>query len=299
MADLMKEGQGVSSIATPFNTLNQMIGGGLRRQFTSVISGPPGNGKSYFVYKCLLEFRKAGHTVYYLPLEYDIKAQMRRIMATYLDDWSLLNDDKKNADVRMEKLINNPDMLDIYKCLESSILNNPTLSEKDANGNIHIPNVYYEDVMEIVTYYSSVADIIIIDPITGIECNPRNGPEHQQQQKFIRSLNALKDNCHYMLVGHTRKRSKHNGKETALTIDDVAGSVAMSRFAQYLMLLDFHDRKQSSVESSFGIRKAVDHTRTLQIGKTNFGPGKGQKIAYDFSSKGPSMTELGWMTGEE
>jgi hypothetical protein len=102
-----------------------------------------------------------------------------------------------------------------------------------------------------------------------------------------------------MLVGHTRKRTKHNGKETALTIDDVAGSVAMSRFAQYLMLLDFHDRKQSTVESSFGVRKVVDHTRTLQIGKTNFGPGKGQKIAYDFSPKGPNMTELGWMTGED
>jgi hypothetical protein len=176
----MKEGQGVSSIVTPFKTLNQMIGGGLR------------------VYKCLLEFRKAGHTVYYLPLEYDIKTHMRRIMATYLDDWSLLNDDKKNADTRMEKLINNPDMLDVYRGIESSILNNPTLSEPDAHGNIHIPDVYYEDVMQIVTYYSSIADIIIIDPITGIECNPRNGPEHQQQQKFIRSLNALKDNCHYM-----------------------------------------------------------------------------------------------------
>jgi hypothetical protein len=65
------------------------------------------------------------------------------------------------------------------------------------------------------------------------------------------------------------------------------------------MLLDFHDRKQSSVESSFGVRKVVDHTRTLQIGKTNFGPGKGQKIAYDFSPQGPNMTELGWMTGED
>ena len=72
----------------------------------------------------------------------------------------------------------------------------------------------------------------------------------------------------------------------------MAGSVAISRFTQYAFLLDYHDEKMSLVTTDAGDTLDKTHRRTLLIAKTNFGYGKGQKLAYDFGC-GPMMEELG------
>lgn len=291
-----QEAKGVGTIRTPFQWLNLKIGGGLRKGFTSVLSGPPGNGKSYFVYRMMFHFMMHNVRAVYMPLEYNAAEHLRRITATMVGSWSLVDDDAKKAQQRIDAFMKYPQMIRDFERMEMMVCENPAKVVLDAYGEPVIPEAPYSDILEMVKHHSKTADIVIIDPITAIDQDKIKTPEFEQQTKFIRAVNAIADhsNVHIMLVGHTRKRQKHNGKESALTMDDMAGSVALSRFSQYMFLMDYHEKKKSIVTITDQVIEEAEHARTLMIAKTNFGYGKGHKIAFDFSD-GPIMEELGWL----
>lgn len=295
------EKAGNGAIRLPFKILDRLIGGGLRRGFTSVLSGPPSNGKSFMVYRLILHFWNEGIKFKYIPLEYNSSEHMRRIIGTHVGSWNMIGTDSEYADARIKAFTENSELLSDYESIESNICENPCSVDFDDDGNPIIPDVPYSSIIDLCSYYSKTNDIIFIDPITAIDPEKNGGAEYIQQTKFIRNINAIAEttNTHFMLIGHTRKRTKHNGRETNLTVDDVAGSVALSRFCQYLFLLDYHDAKNSKIQKSIGVRENVDHSRTMLLGKCNFGRGKGHKIAFDFKGNTPVMHELGWIIQDD
>lgn len=301
MDDLEEEKKGRKSVSMPFRLTSQAVGGGLKKGFTSILAGPPGNGKSYYVYKLLLWCIDRGIKAYYLPLEYEAKDHIRRIVAVEKKSWGLVDDGQSTAEERIEMFISDVATLKKIEEIEKCVLQNPAKVSIDGQGNPIIPDVPYSDILEVYKYYAPDAELFIIDPITAIDTDEGAGHEIKQQERFIKNVGAVSKHtdCHAMLVSHTRKRQKHNGKETKLTMDDVAGAAAISRFAQYLFLLDFHKKTESWVKQHANGGLNVEHTRTMIIGKTNFGCGKGQKYAYDFSPGGPNMKELGLIAEEE
>ena len=300
LAQFEKERAGNGSIALPFRNLNNMIGGGLRRGFSSVIAGPPGNGKSYFTYRLILWFLDHGVTVKYLPLEYDAVDHIRRTMAVHLNSWGLVQDGEDLAKDREEAFTTHSEMLVKFDEIEACICNNPGEVEIDQHGKPFAPDVPYSEMIEIMAHYAGQNDVFIIDPITAIDEDPRCGPDHKQQENFVRQAKASAKGtgCHIILVSHTRRRQRHNGKHMPLTMDDIAGTVAIPRFVQNLFLLDFHDKKLSTVQRSRAMCEDIEHSRTMYIGKATYGSGTGQRIAFDFDG-GPQMREYGWMNDDK
>ena len=293
-----KEKDGLASVKLPYRILNRMIGGGLKIGYTSFIAGPPGNGKSFWVYRLLLSLLDSSTAFKYLPLEYDAAEHLRRITAARMKGWDMVSDSKSNADKRMGVFLNHPEERKAFERMEKNIFENPS-SVEVVDGIPTVSDVPYGSIIERIMHYSKDNDIIIIDPITAIDPEKSKEGETAQQKTFIKRVKAIakSHDCHIMMVSHTGKRQKYRGKETSLTMDDMAGTADFGRFCQYQMLLDFHDKKSSNVEVSYGKFEEVEHERTMIIGKSTFGPGKGQKIAFDFTS-GAEMSELGWIIND-
>lgn len=300
MDDLEAEKRGDTTVTMPFRLISRAVGGGLKKGFTSVLAGPPGNGKSYFAYRMLLWCIDRGINAKYLPLEYEAKDHIRRCFAVDIKSWGMVEDGQSTADNRIKMMLENIDSLKKIEKIEKCVLENPCKITVDKWGEPVIPEAPYSEIMEVYKHYAKDTDLFIIDPITAIDVDENGGHEFKQQERFIKMVGAVSkhNNCHAMLVSHTRKRQKHNGIETKLTMDDIAGAAAVSRFAQYLFLLDFHEKEDSKVMRSMNLEEETEHTRTMVIGKTNFGCGKGQKYAFDFGKGGPKMEELGLITGK-
>ena len=298
MDTFQSEAEGGAGIALPFPILNKLLGNGLKKGYTSFIAGPAGNGKTFWVYRVLQSLLKSSTAFKYIPLEYDAAEHLRRITAVKAKSWGMVDSDKEHAEARMGVFLNNPSWRKDFEKMEQHICENPSALEV-INGCPDIPEVPYEAVVEVLTHFAKDNEIIIIDPITAIDHDHKNGNEWDQQKRFIRKVGAIAKyyNCHIMMVSHTGKRQKVRGVETKLTMDDMAGSAAFSRFSQYMMLLDFHDEKTSTVKKRGGVNADIGHHRTMFIAKATFGPGKGQRIAYDFI-EGPEMGELGWIVND-
>jgi len=294
------ESEGIGSIKLPHRELNFVTGGGLRKGFSSVLAGPPGNGKSYFVYGLLLNCVRNEVPVVYIPLEYSRADHMRRIMAVAINSWAMVSDDEHGAKKREGVFTNNAAATIEYEKIEQYVLENPGRTVFDSYGRPQIPEVPYSDVVELVQHYAENKGLIIVDPITAIDEEQGKGADYKQQESFIKKIKSIASHTksHIMLVGHSRRRQRHNGKTLSLSTDDVAGSIALSRFAQYMLLLDYHDTRNSTCIAPEGNREAIEHTRTMIVGKCTFGPGTGKRIAFDFDG-GPEMTERGLICADE
>jgi predicted ATP-dependent serine protease len=286
-------------IKLPFKGINNAIGGGLRRGYTSILSGPPGNAKSFFAINTMIHAIENGVSACYLPFEYSAAEHMLRVMAVRIGSWNMISTTPDKAQERYDAFMKNADMIAEYHKYEKHVCENPFSATVNEDTNeIQINSVNFSDVLEIVKYLGQRHKLVIIDPITAIMPNPiLKAGITEQQTEFIRSVNALatKFDFHPMLVGHTGRRAKHNGKPTAITMDDMSGAIAFQRFAQYVFLLDYHEQKVSAPISAIN-KGDIEHTRTLIIDKTSFGSGNKAKIAMDFKhGMGPQMEDLGWI----
>ena len=286
-------------IKLPFKGINSAIGGGLRRGYTSILSGPPGNAKSFFAINAMIHAIENGISACYLPFEYSAAEHMLRVMAVRIGSWNMISTTPDKAQERIDAFMKSADMIAEYHKYEKHVCENPfsaTISE--GSNEVQINTVNFSDVIDIVTHLAQRHKLVIIDPVTAIMANQRiKSSITEQQTEFVRTINALatKFDFHPMLIGHTGRRAKHNGKPTAITMDDMSGAIAFQRFAQYVFLLDYHEQKVSAPISSIN-KGDIEHTRTLIIDKTSFGSGNKAMIAMDFKDKcGPQMEDLGWI----
>lgn len=279
--------------------LDDNIGGGLRKGNCSVVFGPPGNAKSFFAMNLLHEYQRDRSDVncLYMPLEYSKIDHVRRALAVYIGSWGVVDEDAVKKQDILNFLQTEKNSRDWVNKLDGHIHENPTRGKLLDNGDIEIPIADFQKMIATIAEESKVRDLIILDPLTAIDPNEASRKNEWEQQKmFIRQCGtlAIENDCHMMFLSHSKKRGKHKGVETKLTMDDLAGAAALSQFVQYLFTIDYHDEINSLVYVGSGMKERFTHSRTLAIMKTNFGKGKGVKMAMDFvEDKGPKMAVYG------
>jgi len=270
----------------------------------SVIFGPPGNAKSFFAMNLVTEYMKYENGVKcaYLPMEYSKLDHVKRAMAVHANSWRVVSESRtEDKQSVLDWLMNTDGVVDYLSGLDKCILDNPGLGKMNSDGNILIPSVDFPKIFDIVARESADKDFIIIDPITSIDPDDKSRlNEWEQQKMFVKQLGVIAEHndCHIMMLSHSNKRGKHKGNETKLTMDDLAGSSALSRFVQYMLIIDYHDEKKSMCSVGHG-NEYFDHTRTMIIAKTNFGTGKGCRLAMDFSDTGPEMEIYGMIVKDD
>lgn len=294
----------MKTITTQWRALDRLIGGGFLRGKTSLLFGPPGNAKSFMAMNLLMNYMEERSFIncLYIPLEYRKLDHMKRAIAVSANSWKVVNEsDAEDRAMVLDWLDNDPGVAELTNRLAGHIHENPSLASVTDQGDINIPIVDYGKVIDIVAKEAENRDFLIVDPITAIDPNDKaRASEWDQQKQFVRSIGALADhhNCHIMLLSHSGKRQKHKGVVSSLTMDDAAGCAALTRFTQYALILDFHEKTNSRCYVGHG-HERFDHTRTLIISKTNFGIGKGARIAMDFSETGPEMAAFGLIEEDE
>ena len=266
--------------------------------------GPPGNAKSFFAMNLVTGFVKDKNIVdcVYLPMEYNKLDHVKRAMAVHSNSWRVVSEDKQEDKIAVLDWLNtDPSVLGYVEDLDGHILDNPGLGKINSEGNILIPEMDFPKIFDIVTRESEKRDFIIIDPITSIDPDDKSKlNEWEQQKMFVKQLGIIAEHndCHIMMLSHSNKRGKHKGNETKLTMDDLSGSAALGRFVQYMLIIDYHDETKSFCNIGHG-NEYFDHTRTMIIAKTNFGTGKGCRLAMDFSETGPEMDIYGMIVKDD
>jgi len=295
---LANELKGDQIYNTGFKTLDKLIGGGLRKRMLSIVAGPAGNGKSYFAYKVFLHMLENEIDVLYLPLENTHKDTLRRIISSYFNSWKMIDVSKDQAQARID-LFEKPEFRSWAMKMQENVCRNPSRLMVDTEGKPFIPGIPFDEFTCLLHELAPRSDVIIIDPITKLDQSLNKGAKHVQEEQFVKDIKAIAESneCHIMMVSHTGKRQKHKGEEVKLAVDDLSGSVAWSRFCQYVLLLDYHGEETSKVINRVGAKTDTEHRRTLKIAKVNDGMGKGQHIAFDFKD-GASMEELGLIVKE-
>jgi len=298
--ELNEESEGVNRHVTlPWRRLNSALGDGLLLGTTSVVAGPPGNGKTYFALQACLGAELAGLEWAFLPCEMQSKDILRRLLAIEVNSWEMFNRDRESAGIIKGLAAQNAQKM---SRVAKRICENPRKTVKGLDGKPYVPGLPYQSVLDWIAKEGERLDLIVIDPISMLDYDIDRKSEWKGQQDFVQmAVNIASDvGVHLMLVAHVGKRQKtRNGAPVELTGDDVQGSAAFFRFTDYVMLLDSHDPRESEVFSSTG--RTVYHARTMFIAKSRWGSGTGKRIAFDFSklssdegkSRGPRLEEHG------
>jgi len=291
-------------VKTQYKILDKRIGNGFLKGKSSLVFGPPGNAKSMFALNLLVDNiknRMTGNDSYkmlYIPFEYRRIDHAFRGIGIFLNSWKAISSDDEDRRL-LKEILAGEDLDRFTEEIQSDMLENPSLGNVGSDGSLMIPRLTFDTVISIISQEAENRDLIILDPITAIDPDKDSRARWEEEKQFVRACGVLADyhDCHIMLLSHSGKRGKHNGKVVDLAMDDSAGSVGYSRFTQYIMILDLHEEIESNVYAGMGQYKQVNHTRTLKIVKTNFGPGSGSKLAIDFVD-GPQMEMFGAIQNE-
>ena len=299
-------------VKTNFPSLDRLIGKGLQRGKCSAIFGPAGNAKSMFVLNMMIRMIQdnvregdCGGYMYesdnplYIPLEYTRTDHARRALGVIINSWGITSEDPKQKKMSVDWIRGDSFATNWIEGLSNHIAHNPTTATRASDGTLEIPVADYTKMLKLIDQEAHRRDLIIIDPLTAIyPDDAAKKSQYEQQAEFLRSCNAIamESDTHIMFVTHSGRRQKHNGKEQALTMDNIAGSMNITRFVQYILILDYHrgEKKKGNVFLKGGGTKEVEYTRTLKLDKLNAGCGTGANLAVDFVG-GPQMDVFGML----
>ena len=296
-------------VETKYPSLDRLMAGGLQKGKCSAVFGPAGNAKSMLVVNMLVRmvqgrgevggYQYRGTNPLYIPLEYTRTDHARRAMGVVVGSWGLTSEEEEKKRAAIEFLTRDDCASDWVKGLQSHIAHNPTTARRTADGSLEIPKADYGRMLKMIADEAKERDIIIVDPLTAIDADDRaRKNSYDQQTEFLRACNAiaLESNTHIMFITHSGRRQKHNGREVALTMDNIAGSMSITRFVQYILILDYHrgEKRTGNVYRKGGTIEEVEYTRTLKIDKLNSGCGTGSELAVDFT-QGPQMEIFGML----
>jgi KaiC/GvpD/RAD55 family RecA-like ATPase len=284
-------------VKTKYRELNRLLDGGLRQGLCSTMFGPPGNAKSFLAMNFvggMIDNKSANP--YYLPLEYNKVDHVRRGLGVMIGSWGFTSEDQKKKAFVVDWLKNDKLSEWWINSLDDHIAENPTGARRDESGDLIIPKADYPKILDIVSKQAETRDFIVIDPITAIDADDRSRKnQYDQQADFVRAVNAIAEesDTHVQFITHSSRRQTHKGKAVDLTMDSAGGTIALSRFTQYIFILDYHKGgANATVMDRAGIIKNVDYTRTLILDKVTAGCGAGTRMAMDFNH-GPQLDILG------
>jgi archaellum biogenesis ATPase FlaH len=281
-------------VPVPWKFISEYSGHGLRRGCVTVLAGPPGNGKTYLGLQFCRAAQEAGLVWRYWPMEDEAADYFERYMALCVNNWSLTGGLEENAIERIACLQDHhaEEMAAAAECF----MENPYIPYLDDAGTLVIPKPNSTEILEVLLKESEKADLIFIDPLSGIRFREKGAAFWEMQEEFMSDLsNCIKGKrAHVIIVAHTAKQRRFGKEPPKLTLDSIQGSAAFQRFAQYIYLLDFHFKAiDSTVVGPGGVKRTQSHRRSLLIGKTRYAKGAGTTIAMDFDRVGPDMVEYG------
>lgn len=239
----------------------------------TILSGPPGATKSFFLLEGLCYLFKQGVKVAIMELEETRTFHLRRALAQHAMDSRLVDD---------EWCANNPDdaraiyqhHVDFLNTFGRCISDFPT-------GDITA-----DALLEWVeTQAKAGVRVIAIDPITAMDTGDK---QWVADRKFLtKARQIVRDReASLVLVTHLKKGAQGNG------LDDLAGGAAYPRFAQTVMCLEYNDERTRSFNKGMTTMDDV-FNRRLHISKARNAPGQGLVIAYHFNRENFCSREVG------
>lgn len=262
----------------------------LRPGSLTIIAGPQKAGKSFFTANIIKHLQDNGHEWAYLPLEDTRTEWMWRMLAILSGDYRLIDKEQESVDIRGSAM--NKHDAEITEYL-SRVTENPRVDHLDDSGEVDVPEITHEAIIEWIKEQAKTKRVLVIDPISQIDGKGRE--TYTAESWFIRQALAvtLTYNISLIFITHTVKRSGLLGA-MPLSAEDVQGSSMFAKLAHTTVMLDRIDSMEDGeVFSAGGLTRMVAYDRIVTIAAARNGKGTGWRIAFSQDRDRPAFHELG------
>jgi len=243
----------------------------------TLLCGTPGDGKSFLVLACLMNWIANEIPAAVLMVEGDRAYHLNRLLAIKAGDSRLLDD---------EILRNRPGWA-------SSLAGEFGESIEQAGRAIYDSGSEDCSLPGVARWIEREAPhnrVLVVDPISLCEAGDKRFIADERFMRETRDTITKYGNS-LLLVTHPKTGA---GKKGPITLDDLAGGAVYARAAETALLLKKHvEPKSFRVLDRMGIEQDVRANREVRILKGRNGSGGGQSIAYDFAGARLAFSELG------
>lgn len=245
----------------------------------TILCGSPGATKSLALVQWARHLMSKRVPVCLLALEDGVSYHLRRAAAQILgmsdltdDGWCRGNPDKV-ADIKRQL---GPTLTALKSVIEA-----PAVANKCGPDNL----------LAWIRQKARGHRVVAVDPITMMT---RGENPWTADEKFLFGAKRIIEGTGSSLVLITHPRKMQQGaNRNNLSMDDLAGGVAYSRFSQTVLLLLAHEPKENVVERQAGALNET-YNRTMVILKARNGRGaEGHRFAFRFDPKTLTLTEVG------
>lgn len=238
-----------------------------------LVVGSVGHGKSFMILQCLADFHRRGYKIACLELEEDRTYHLSRVLAQEAAIPELVDPEwvRQNQDLAREKYAECKPFLESFgRCLWAEPDNQQTLdqvadwvAERAADG----------------------CRLMAIDPVTAAVGQDK---PWISDNKFLQRIKRTASDTGTSIALVTHPTKAYKGPD----VNQLAGSAAYSRFAQSIIWLMGHQRKDSKVKGIGGTCN-LEHDRTVMILKARNGRGGGLGLAFELDRETLRLKELG------
>lgn len=262
----------------------------LRPGSVCLLGAPAGAGKSFFATSIAIHVNTLGEPWAYLPLEGAKADLIWRLFAIIAQDYRMIEDKIEDAEWRLSVIEAGAD---VVSGIASHIWENPRVGRFDAAGNVIVPELPFDQVVDWARGVATDgARVIFLDPVSQIDFGSYRS--FDKESEFVRKLNAvaIQTRSTIFLVCHTVKRP---GAKAAvpLSLEDFQGSASYGRLCDAAIMMEAHDWKESRIYRSGGGIEEVRHNKTIVMAKTRHGAGTRKRIAFVQGVDGPTFEEIG------
>ena len=250
----------------------------------TILCGSPGATKSLAAVQLLRYLREKLISCCLLALEDGVPYHLRRAAAQILalsdltdDDWCRANPEK---------------VVEIKTQLGSQLEELRRAIQAPKATDSCTPEVLLAWVRQVAQSHR----VIIIDPITLMVYGSHSW---EDDKRFLIGAKRIIEATGSSLLLITHPRKMPHGSIGKMSMDDLAGGVAYSRFSQTVLMLAAHDEREHFVERMNGGARER-YNRTLTVFKARNGRGaEGHGFALTFDSKSLTLKELGRIRKEQ
>lgn len=240
----------------------------------TLVCGDPGAGKSFFMLQCVLHWLASGVKFQIFEMEEDTTYHQHRALA-------MLDGNANLTDLAWIKA--NPD-----EARQAEERHRETLGRlQDHIWDAPEIRVTLDDL---ATWYESVAPdnrIVVIDPVTAAATSDKR---FLDDGKFVERCKTIarKTEGSLILVTHPKP-----GRKRRITLEDIAGGQDYPRFSQCVIVVAKNDPNEEVFCFTAHGRAGYSANRMVQIAKGRNGRGSGSELAFEFSGKDLTFSELG------
>ena len=247
----------------------------------TLLCGPPGAGKSFFLMQAAAEWYGRHERVAVFMLEEDRTFHLNRALCQVAGNSKLIDDAwiRENPDDVREAFSLHEDFLNEFgRCITSAPDHQVTMA----------------GLAEWVERKAAAGfDLIAADPLTVIDSGDK--PWIRDCEFLVRAKAAIrKSGSRLLLTTHPKKQ-----RGTSVDLDQLAGGAAFGRLSQCVLWLHAQwPPKEFQVSTPFGPSR-FEANRTVKILKARNGRGVGIKLAFGFDGQTFRFREYGAIVPEQ